>query len=288
MSESEIRVGGYFSRNYRTASAPSTDSTKARFRIAKYLEEYTAGDSGSFGRYIEKELGIKIVKIYQTAYVSWEEALLKCSIVEFLDIVTAIAIFCPTRIITSDRVPVRHEFIPFVSRVLREEQLAYRIDEKGGVHPFVDATFTGQLSEILLNFSRFELTAARNHILDAESALLASQFDGRKAVRSIFDAVENLFKLICTGATQLNSSSIRDRLAPIVLSLAADSHQKRFTGKILDSLADWVDAGHFYRHEPGKPEPTEPSSTLAILYVSSGLGFARWLGEIHSLQKANS
>lgn len=286
MDENESEVGGYFSRNYRPATAPSADSSRARFRIAKYLEEYCDRDSGSFGKYIEKETGIKLVEYYATPYVPWEETLSKCTIEDFLDIITAIARYCPSRVVNKNRAPVKYVFTAFVERVFREQSLAYRLDDKGGVHPFIDAAFTAEISELLANFSKYDLSAARIHLLSAENALLSFQYNGRLAIRSIFDAIENVFKMICSGTTQMNSATIKDRFKPVVLSSLVDPHQQRFASKLVDSLVDWVDAGHFYRHEPGQPEPTEPSLPLSTLYVSQGFGFARWMGEIYFAQKA--
>jgi len=40
---------------------------------------------------------------------------------------------------------------------------------------------------------------------------------------------------------------------------------------------DWIEAAHFYRHEPGMEEPAQPPLELAIELVSVGAAFIRRL-----------
>jgi hypothetical protein len=55
---------------------------------------------------------------------------------------------------------------------------------------------------------------------------------------------------------------------------------------MLNSLKDWVDAAHFYRHEQGAEEVTRPPLRLAVYIVSSGASHVRWLAELDtSLQQ---
>ena len=47
--------------------------------------------------------------------------------------------------------------------------------------------------------------------------------------------------------------------------------------KQLNSLREWIDAAHFYRHEPGTEEPAQPPIEIAIELVSQGAAWLRWL-----------
>ena len=49
---------------------------------------------------------------------------------------------------------------------------------------------------------------------------------------------------------------------------------------MLASLKDWVDAAHFYRHEPGTEEVAQPPLPLAVYLVSIGASHLRWLAEL--------
>src|ERR1700757_1696046 len=69
----------------------------------------------------------------------------------------------------------------------------------------------------------------------------------------------------------------------------ADAHGVRQHGfeyglqparKMLSSLKDWVDAAHFYRHEPGTEDVAQPPLPLALYLVSTGASHLRWLGEL--------
>lgn len=275
----EPKTGELFSRNYLKPISLSADSERMRFRIATFLDEYFEDNQVSVGRLIEKEIGIKAVDdgTYNT-YVSWKTFLGTVDVVDFLDILTIIARSYPKRSIKKDRMTVSYNVIDFIQKVFRDQNVAYSIDEKGGIHPFVDTAFTSQLSETIRNLSDAELSAARSLVEASERSLLASSFDGRTSVRSIFDAVENVFKLLNSGSNQMNKAAINDKLRPQLLSnLVNGSHEYRATSKLVDSLQDWVDAGHNYRHEPGEPEPSQPSMQFAVQYLSQGMGYVRWL-----------
>jgi hypothetical protein len=47
----------------------------------------------------------------------------------------------------------------------------------------------------------------------------------------------------------------------------------------VDAFRDWVDAAHFYRHEAGREAVAQPPLSLAILLISAGASFLRWLAE---------
>ncbi|MFX5689069.1 hypothetical protein ABTD94_21875, partial [Acinetobacter baumannii] len=64
-----------------------------------------------------------------------------------------------------------------------------------------------------------------------------------------------------------------------------DATAMRAANKQLASFRDWIDSSHNYRHEQGSEEPVQPPIDLAILAISNGTAFLRWL--IH-LDQANS
>jgi hypothetical protein len=275
-------VGGYFSRNYLRPNAPLPDSKRLRLRLATYLVEHFADKSSEIGRFIERELGIRVLSrgpMY--AYVSWEQVLEKCAVSDLLDIVTACFKFISLHSRPYQISEPGAYLIAFVDRAFREQNLAYRIDESGGIHPFIDIAFSSELAEVVRHLSDQSLKSARQSVDRAEAALLDKDFNGRLAVRSIFDATENIFKLICPRMNQLNKQNITNELRPIILRVMADNpHEQRAAGKLVDAFANWVEAGHNYRHDPGHTDPTAPSSVLTITYVSQGLGYVRWLADV--------
>jgi hypothetical protein len=177
-------------------------------------------------------------------------------------------------------------FITFVERVFRESKVAYRLDDHGGVHPFVDAAFTVELNELVRGFSDNDLDAARQHILDAEKALLPSDPDTRKAVRASFDAVENVFRLLFPECNRLNKHFVDRHLRPYVNSIySTENYEISPMNEIVNSFIHWIAAGHPYRHEPGKAEITAPSMGFAIQFVSHGISYARWLGTVYKSRR---
>jgi hypothetical protein len=60
-----------------------------------------------------------------------------------------------------------------------------------------------------------------------------------------------------------------------------DRRAQETSGKMLQSLGDWIDAAHGYRHEEGKPDTVaQPPLTLAVYLISTGAAHLRWLAEL--------
>jgi hypothetical protein len=100
--------------------------------------------------------------------------------------------------------------------------------------------------------------------------------DGRKAIRDVFGAAENLFKQ--TFAQQrLSAHFINQHMKQAVAALPWNPEALAAGDLTCDAFCKWVDAAHIYRHEIGRPDSHEPPLELAILLVSQGTGFVRWL-----------
>jgi len=115
------------------------------------------------------------------------------SLRDFLD---GLTIYC--RGIAAKHSTAAVRFRDFVRRVFEEENLDYRIDDKGVVHPFVDVEFEVNRSAALeaLNSPRFgesrsDFEAAFRHLRNSE---------GKAAIRSMFPAVGTSAKMLCPGA----------------------------------------------------------------------------------------
>jgi hypothetical protein len=51
-------------------------------------------------------------------------------------------------------------------------------------------------------------------------------------------------------------------------------------GRWLEGFVDWVNGAHQYRHGQGVEVPDNPSIGTAVLSVSLGSSYARWLAEL--------
>ncbi len=169
------------------------------------------------------------------------------------------------------------DFIEQANRILREENIAYEIDVEGGVHPVIDRAYAAQKQAAILGMSepRYALSLAR--INEVDGALMASPPNYVQAIRSVFGANENLFKLMF-DAHRLDQRSANDKIGRLLqANYASHPSMQRSSAQILRSFGGWIDAAHHYRHEEGAEEPSQPAQELAIVLISQGLSFVRWL-----------
>jgi hypothetical protein len=107
--------------------------------------------------------------------------------------------------------------------------------------------------------------------------------DGKSAVRNIFEAVEIGFKTLCSGPSRIGDTEIQRSLVPLLQARhGADETAKQVAQKLARSLAEWVNAAHFYRHGQTGTEPVQPPLDLAIVLTSEGMGFLRWLAGLYT------
>ena len=116
--------------------------------------------------------------------------------------------------------------------------------------------------------------------------LISNPPNYKEAWRATFASVEGLFRLI-VDAPRLTAEYIRQRLQPIVRrTYEADATALRAALKLLESFAGWVEASHNYRHEPGAEEPAQPPADVAIVAISAGASFLRWLVGLDEAEQA--
>jgi hypothetical protein len=228
------------------------------------------------GRHFTRELGVTVPS---TPYsdLDFHAFFGLCAVRDLYDSITEIARYTTARRAENSS----RAWIERVMRAAAEENLGIRIDSKGGVHPLVDKLFEVQRAATIgvLSGSRYQGTL--NAFEKAHAALERDPPDPQEAVRSTFDAVENLFKLMTNGkAPRLGAQEAKDHLGSMIARIYTAAPAKHAAAKALASLCDWIDGAHFYRHSPGTPEPAPPPFELAIMFISTGAGFLRWLAEI--------
>lgn len=218
--------------------------------------------------YIERELGIKVGALHSF---HWPNFTTKCAMRDLLDTVTLTYIFLK-------RTSTDGRWLSEARRIFSEERLAYEIDSAAVVHPAVDKEFqrNRQATVAGLQTPRYANSLAAFERISNE--LSYDPPNGKDAWRAAFLAVEGLFRLMFPSATQLNAGAVETNLAPLVQRLYnSDPVALRATNKQLASLKGWVDASHNYRHEPGSEDPVQPPIDLAVLAISNGTSFLRWL-----------
>jgi hypothetical protein len=282
----EVPKGQRFTQLYSERGKPTQDSTKMRRRLASLIDSIDAfhtGDPQKLSQRAEKELGIATP---WSQHGTWREFLAKWDLQDILDLVT-IAYRLLVQQAQADAYARFHhrnfaqEWITEVRRIFQEENVHYTVDSAGGVHFQFDEQFAKDRRATIATLQGERYTNARHAFDGAMEAFAKAPPDGKNALRGVFSAAENVFKLI-TSKNRLGAKEA-DELGPIIEKLyAADDTARNSAKRMLVSLKDWVDAAHFYRHEPGKEGVAQPPLSLAVYLVSTGASHLRWLAELDS------
>lgn len=168
--------------------------------------------------------------------------------------------------------------------------MAYEIDERGGVHPLIDAEFQRNRHETLVSLASSRYANVDHAYRAAFKRLTVQSFDTKAAVRDIFDAAESLFKLMVSPRNpNLTSSSVESELRRIVdrAFASSDDANKQAGGRTLSSFAKWADACHPYRHGQQSETIVAPPPELATLLMSQGASFIRSLAGVDQWLQAH-
>lgn len=273
-----LPVGQRFSHVYLQRGTPASDSERMRRRI---LSIFIDLNSRAYGvdRAIQSELGVAV--LLGPAGPNYQKFFVSCELRDFLDVIT-IVWRCFKRYGASS---VSGSWTEAVRRVFQEENVGYRVDDQGGVHFAIDSEFDHNVASSLAALGSSRYNGVLAAFQTGQQGLDQTPPDGKSAMRSAFEAVEILFRLIAPKAPRLGAAEIKAHLESHVQAhLSEDKTAARATMKILASFSDWVDGVHFYRHGQGAEEPTQPPLSLAVLTVSTAASYLRWLAEFDTSQ----
>jgi hypothetical protein len=266
---SRDRVPGLrFSHQYVERGERLRDSPKARRRIFSLIMEIVGASNGKetydeVKGNLKLELGLPVPSL--------ERVLTDCDLGDFLDAISIIyggfnnpraqAVFCSN-----------------AQRIFAEEHLAYEIDDKGGVHPLIDGEFSQVTAAAIQALSIPRYAATLHHFETAIEDLGPTGQGAKASIRNVFLAAETLFKLVSPETpARLGGKELQAFGSLVQTRLGRDAVARNATAKMLASLADWVDAAHFYRHGQPEEQLSEPPLALTVLIVSQGAAFLRWL-----------
>lgn len=275
--------GQRYSLIYLKPEELSSDSQRMRKRLAITFDELVSRDEHSdLGRALESELGISVLHdgLYDN-YIRWDD-LLHWETRDVLCTITLLGRYARRKSENAAR-----RLNERIRRILIEECVGYTLDSSFGVHPAVDAAFRAELAGVLRGLEAGGYAAARSYIERADAHLLP-EGDRREAVKSSFDAVENVFKILCPRAQSLNKLAIDSYLRPEIDRIYLEAVAKRAAHKMYQALTDWSDACHNYRHASGDAALDLPPEELAVALVSQGLGYVRWLVDLRRLSSDTS
>jgi hypothetical protein len=261
---------------------PQEDSKRFRRRLGAYFKQYLGVLVTGTGRDLKRELGVEVP--WSKGY-DIPRFFVDAELQDVLDAITIIRGRIKSSVIIS--VSPREEWGQFVQRVFKEENLGYRLDEKCGVHPFIDEEFERSRISVLSCLGESKYAAVLAAFEESHNKLEPDPPDTKGAIRAVFEAVEILFKLMTDAKdkSRLNSSGVKDKLKPIAKSVyGADHTASKAVEHLLDGMCDWIDACHMYRHGQKVKEPNNPPMGLAVRLISEGAAHLRWLVELENLQ----
>ncbi len=266
-----------------------------RIRLSQKLSQMfrTAGQAASFAIFLSVELGVPISRYVTEQSNAPRDLFLKG---ELRDVLDAITLFYRSLLelrreedeVFSGRPAYQHEWnyqtqdpkdwLEFVTRVFREENLGYRLDKQGVVHYFIDLEFARTKESAIAALDSPLLKAPRDLVVDAFARMDGTPPETKLAVRSMFDAVETLVKQIVPDSSRLTKNLARDELSKVCLaSFSGDSTERKVREEMFEALGYWADAIHGYRHAQADVELPRPSEQLAVYVLGTGSGRCRWL-----------
>lgn len=269
----KAKEGVRFSLNYLVQPELLPDSLRMRRRIGSLVFRY-GGDE--LVVLLNRRLGTAISYSNCSYEFVWPRHFETTELRDVLDAITIVAWR------SGDLVPA---YINEARKIFQEEQVRYRIDDKGGVHFAVDHAFELARIATVSALGAPRYNGVREALDKAYTALDQTPPDGKAAIRATFFACESLFRLTYPSAHQLGVAEMNKYLKAAVDQRYDGQKPALYAAqKQLRQFLDWVEGAHFYRHEPGTEEPSQPPLELAVHYVTAGTAWLRWM---HGFDAAN-
>ncbi len=265
--------GERFSVLYVRPEAPAPDSGRARHRVgALFREAVFSGHVERLAAYLGRNLGVAMPG--HGRYPScWHQFIRECRTADFLDTVTMVYRYLFWHV--SDG--TANWWREVLRQIFAEENLAYEIDDVGGVHPRVDREFQRNIASAVAGLQSERYLDVRALLERASSNLSADPPNYKQAWRSTLSALEALFALMFPQA-RLTADEIERRMPALVQrAYGGDPTAQRAARRMLTGFQEWVEASRHYRHHPGIAECAQPPADIAILSISHGASLLRWL-----------
>jgi len=265
--------GERFSVLYVRPGDPAPDSARARHRVGSLLRESVfQGHIERLAIYIGRELGVAIPG--DGKYPScWHLFIRECRTADFLDTVTVIYRYLFWHVGET----TANWWRKVVRQIFADENLAYEIDDVGGVRPKIDREFQRNMASAVAGLQSERHQTARDLLERALTSICSEPPNYRQAWQATFSAVEALFGLMFPDA-RLAADEVERCLLPIVQrAYAGDPAAQRAAQGMLAGFQVWVEASRVYRRHPGAAEVAQPPDDVAILAISCGASMLRWL-----------
>lgn len=295
MTQDQRPVGELFARVYIERRAPLGDCPFFRNRLEAYIQAKHYKDYADLSTFLMQEAGFKVSTSYHakyaTVYYDFPEFFAKSPIESVLSAITLIWRYLRNKYPAWDNkklwtYPSADAWHQFVERAFREQNMAFTLDNMCGVHFFVDEEFERNRVSSLSCLQAARYAGVRAAFEASHKYLDVDATDTKASVRSAFEAIEILARLIAPQSNNLNKWMVVNKLKPLALEAAHDEVENNSISKAFDGLSELVDGLHYYRHGQGTTEPVEPSLTFATYVLSTTASVLRWLAEIDSRRQS--
>jgi hypothetical protein len=272
------KKGVPFSQQYLTRGDPTDDSAPARRRLAAYFSfnRFETTELAAVAAVLREEVGAQIssaAKIGADFY----------AVADMSEVLNSVTHVCRALGVSSPTVQYKKatDWIAFVTNVFETENLSYRVDEQGGVHRKIDAEFEHQVTSILRGLTNPKYGAIRHAFEEAHRYISSTPPDTMAAVRSMFESLEILARLMVPQTKNLNRRLMENTLKDVGLAqFNGDPVAAAALTGIFDGAALWVNAIHTYRHGQPTEIPAPPPLDFAVYVLSSGAALLRLLLDI--------
>jgi hypothetical protein len=273
---SSVPTVSRYSQLYIARPKPTSDSRRFRVRLGSWISEKRIGPAIAQAalQAAVTELGLEYhsyVKVTET----FSKLLLDAEICDVLDLIIYIFLWLRQQPGAPER-----DWAGFVARAFVEQSLAYTIDDRGVVHPFIDAEFDHNRSSALLVLSDPRFAEARKDFEEAFRHLRNGE--GKQAARMMFPAIEVAAKVLFPGKfSGFSNTEIDKFISAKMQAKYVDNAPALAAGKqLLASFKNWINASQLYRHGQEVFVETDIPPDLLVAYLSSGAAFLRWMIEL--------
>jgi hypothetical protein len=165
-----------------------------------------------------------------------------------------------------------------VQEIFEEESVAYKLDAKCGVHFLYDAEFERSRGQVITALKAPRYVGVHAELSKAFDFVSQRPPDTKNAVKSAFEAIEILSKLMDPQIKRLGSNEVKRNLRRIIISDSShDKISENATNQLLESFASWVNSVQTYRHGQVGEGAVKPPLQMALLILSGSAAWLRWM-----------
>ena len=282
--------GDRFSFLYLQSGDPVPDSARARHRVGALFSEAAFMTHGKeLAAHLGRNLGIPVPGDgHKQSH--WHQFVRDCRTADFFDVVTVVYRYLFWHVNES----AANWWRDAVRQIFNDENLAYQIDDAGGVHPRVDREFQRNVVSAVAGFQseRYKKDSRVDEHQLAQSQCRTSQLQASMAC-NIFSRGNTLGLMF--PYARLTTDEVKRRLRPLVdLAYEGDATAQKAAHLILDGFEQWVESSQHYRHQPGaanspnlRPTLRSCGSVMEHRYCGGSLGL-RKLARLRHRRKSDA